>query len=85
MPCGLVTGPRTTGHACALTRQRLVAVPPCLQTAPKYDVLFIDFGNKEHVAAGQVRAALCLCACVAAKPSQARGCICGALLVAADG
>ncbi|KAL4429360.1 hypothetical protein ABPG77_005134 [Micractinium sp. CCAP 211/92] len=24
-------------------------------TAPKYDVLFIDFGNREHVAAGQVR------------------------------
>lgn len=25
-----------------------------LQTAPKYDVLFMDFGNKEHVTAGQV-------------------------------
>lgn len=36
------------------------------QTAPKYDVLFMDFGNREHVAAGQVRAVTaCLRACPA--------------------
>jgi hypothetical protein len=39
----------------------LPCLPACLwpararlQTAPKYDVLFMDFGNKEHVVAAQV-------------------------------
>jgi hypothetical protein len=42
--------------ACLLTCLLSPACPrtSCLQTAPKYDVLFMDFGNKEHVVAAQV-------------------------------
>ena len=48
--------------ACLLTCLLFPAcLPACLwpararlQTAPKYDVLFMDFGHKEHVVAAQV-------------------------------
>ena len=57
--CAQLVVQRTSPYL--LSRAKYCVTPhslPYVQTAPKYDVLFMDFGNREHVAAGQVRVLL---------------------------